>query len=31
MPLLVECVENDVTVGEICHSLRRVWGEYRPS
>ena len=23
-------VENDVTVGEICHTLRSVWGEYRP-
>ena len=31
MPLFVECVENEVTVGEICHSLRAVWGEYRPT
>ena len=31
MPLLIECVENDVTLGEICHTLREVWGEYRPS
>jgi methylmalonyl-CoA mutase N-terminal domain/subunit len=31
MPLFIECVENDVTVGEICHTLRSVWGEYRPS
>ncbi len=31
MPLLVECVENDVTLGEICGTLRQVWGEYRPS
>jgi len=31
MPLLIECVEHDVTVGEICHTLRRVWGEYRPA
>ncbi len=30
MPLFVECVENDVTLGEICHTLRQVWGEYRP-
>jgi methylmalonyl-CoA mutase N-terminal domain/subunit len=30
MPLFIECVEGDVTVGEICHALRRVWGEYRP-
>ncbi|MBZ0295822.1 MAG: methylmalonyl-CoA mutase family protein [Anaerolineae bacterium] len=31
MPLFVECVENDVTLGEICHTLRDVFGEYRPS
>jgi methylmalonyl-CoA mutase N-terminal domain/subunit len=31
MPLFVECVENHVTVGEICHSLRGIWGEYRPT
>jgi methylmalonyl-CoA mutase N-terminal domain/subunit len=31
MPLLIACVEHDVTVGEICHALRRVWGEYRPA
>jgi methylmalonyl-CoA mutase N-terminal domain/subunit len=31
MPLLIECVESDVTLGEICHTLRVVWGEYRPS
>jgi methylmalonyl-CoA mutase N-terminal domain/subunit len=30
LPLFVECVENDVTVGEICRVLRGVWGEYRP-
>jgi methylmalonyl-CoA mutase N-terminal domain/subunit len=30
MPLLVECVENRVTLGEICGALRRLWGEYRP-
>lgn len=30
MPLLIECVEQDVTLGEICHALRSVWGEYRP-
>jgi methylmalonyl-CoA mutase N-terminal domain/subunit len=28
MPLFVECVENDVTLGEICGVLRGVWGEY---
>ncbi len=29
MPLFIECVENDVTLGEICHTLRAEWGEYR--
>ncbi|MBN2115973.1 MAG: methylmalonyl-CoA mutase family protein [Anaerolineales bacterium] len=28
MPLFIECVENDVTLGEICNALRAVWGEY---
>ena len=28
MPLFIECVENDVTLGEICNALRTVWGEY---
>jgi methylmalonyl-CoA mutase N-terminal domain/subunit len=28
MPLLIECVENDITLGEICNVLRSVWGEY---
>ena len=28
MPLFIECVENDVTLGEICNALRVVWGEY---
>jgi methylmalonyl-CoA mutase, N-terminal domain len=30
MPLLVTCVENDLTLGEICGALRQVWGEYQP-
>jgi methylmalonyl-CoA mutase N-terminal domain/subunit len=30
MPILIECVDQDVTLGEICHSLRAVFGEYRP-
>ena len=30
MPLLITCVENDMTLGEICNTLRDVWGEYRP-
>jgi methylmalonyl-CoA mutase N-terminal domain/subunit len=28
MPLLIECVENEITLGEICNVLRNVWGEY---
>jgi len=28
LPLFVECVENDITLGEICNTLRGVWGEY---
>jgi methylmalonyl-CoA mutase N-terminal domain/subunit len=31
MPLFITCVENDVTLGEICHTLREIWGEYQPS
>jgi methylmalonyl-CoA mutase N-terminal domain/subunit len=30
MPIIIECVDHDVTLGEICHSLRNVFGEYRP-
>lgn len=30
MPLLITCVESDMTLGEICDTLRDVWGEYRP-
>jgi methylmalonyl-CoA mutase N-terminal domain/subunit len=30
MPLIIECVDNDLTLGEICHTLRGVFGEYRP-
>jgi len=30
MPLFVECVENYITLGEICGTLRQVFGEYRP-
>ena len=30
MPLFIECVEHDVTLGEICGVLRGVWGEYQP-
>ncbi len=28
VPLFIECVENDVTLGEICSLLRQVFGEY---
>jgi methylmalonyl-CoA mutase N-terminal domain/subunit len=28
LPHVLECVENYVTVGEISHALRKVWGEY---
>jgi methylmalonyl-CoA mutase N-terminal domain/subunit len=31
VPLFIECVENDLTLGEICGVLRGVWGEYQPS
>ena len=30
MPLFVQCVENYVTLGEICGVLRNVFGEYQP-
>jgi methylmalonyl-CoA mutase, N-terminal domain len=29
LPRILEAVENHVTVGEISHRLRKVWGEYR--
>jgi methylmalonyl-CoA mutase N-terminal domain/subunit len=29
LPRILDCVENYVTVGEISHRLRKVWGEYR--
>ena len=31
MPLFVQAVERDVTVGEICDALRAVFGEYQPT
>ncbi|KPL74377.1 methylmalonyl-CoA mutase [Ornatilinea apprima] len=30
MPVLIGCVENEITLGEICGLLRSVWGEYQP-
>ena len=29
IPLFVECVENMMTLGEVCNTLRGIWGEYR--
>jgi methylmalonyl-CoA mutase N-terminal domain/subunit len=29
VPLFIECVEADLTLGEICGVLRRLWGEYQ--
>jgi len=31
MPIIVECVENYATVGEISDTLREVFGEWKPS
>ena len=30
IPIFIECVENKITLGEICGTLRQVWGEYQP-
>jgi len=30
MPYIIEAVSAKVTIGEICNSLRKVWGEYKP-
>jgi methylmalonyl-CoA mutase N-terminal domain/subunit len=30
LPLFVEAVEHDITLGEICRTLRGVFGEYQP-
>ena len=30
MPLLVECAQADLTLGEVCGVLRNTWGEYQP-
>lgn len=29
IPIIIECVENKITLGETCNVLRGVWGEYR--
>jgi methylmalonyl-CoA mutase N-terminal domain/subunit len=31
LPIFIECVENDITLGEICTVLRGVFGEYHPT
>jgi methylmalonyl-CoA mutase N-terminal domain/subunit len=31
MPLFIDCVEKEITLGEICEALRQAWGEYHPS
>ena len=31
LPLFVTCVENGLTLGEICDTLRLEWGEYEPA
>ena len=31
VPYMIDCVEHDVTLGEICHLLRGLWGEYQGS
>jgi methylmalonyl-CoA mutase N-terminal domain/subunit len=30
IPIFIECVENNITMGEICRVLRNVFGEYHP-
>jgi methylmalonyl-CoA mutase N-terminal domain/subunit len=30
IPIFIKCVENKITLGEICGILRQVWGEYQP-
>jgi methylmalonyl-CoA mutase N-terminal domain/subunit len=30
MPVFIACVENGITLGEICGLLRGLWGEYEP-
>ena len=31
MPILIECVDCHITLGEICGLLRSIWGEYQPA
>ncbi|MDX1612126.1 MAG: methylmalonyl-CoA mutase family protein, partial [Candidatus Thermoplasmatota archaeon] len=29
MPLIIDAVRKEATLGEVCHALRDVWGEYQ--
>ncbi len=31
MSILIECADADVTLGEVCNTLRGIWGEYQPT
>jgi len=31
MPLFIDCVEQEITLGEICEALRQAWGVYHPT
>ena len=31
IPLFIECVDQQMTLGEVCNTLRGVWGEYQPA
>jgi len=31
LPRILDCVEAELTVGEISHRMRSVWGEYHES
>ena len=31
MPIFIECVGNKMTLGEVCNTLRSIWGEYQPA
>jgi methylmalonyl-CoA mutase N-terminal domain/subunit len=31
IPVFLECVTNNITLGELCNTLRSIWGEYHPT
>jgi methylmalonyl-CoA mutase, N-terminal domain len=31
IPVFIDCLNADLTLGEICGRLRSIWGEYQPS